>query len=351
MQNILDSLLDQVRAAHEAGTPLRIRGGDSKAFWVRASAETELDVRPYAGVVDYEPSELVVTVRAGTPLAELEQLLDQHNQMLAFEPPRFSSATTLGGAIAAGLSGPRRASAGSARDFVLGLRLIDGQGRDLSFGGRVIKNVAGFDVSRVNAGAFGTLGVITEVSLKVVPKPSFETTREFSLAEGPAIVRMNEWGGKPLPVSATSYANGRLRVRLSGAQVAVEAALRQMGGDEVTDGEAWWNALRDQTAPCFQGERPLWRLSVKSTAQPLGLSGAVMMEWGGALRWIASDHAAPQLFRAAQDAGGHALQFRNGDPLHPRFAPLDSVLARLNRRLKESFDPKGILNPGLPGNF
>ncbi|MHB8353623.1 MAG: glycolate oxidase subunit GlcE [Burkholderiales bacterium] len=351
MQNTLQSLMDQVRNAHASAIPLRIRGGHSKSFWVAAQAPQELDLRPYSGVVDYEPSELVITVRAGTSLAEVESLLLQQGQMLAFEPPHYGPTATLGGAIASGLSGPRRANVGSARDFVLGVRMIDGLGRDLSFGGRVIKNVAGFDVSRLMVGALGSLGVITEVSLKVVPIPAFETTLEWNLQEAAALIRVNEWGSLPLPISATSLYNGRLRVRLSGAEVAVRAAMRQMGGDVVAEGGAWWQSLREQSAPCFETERPLWRLAVKSTSAPLGLSGAILTEWGGALRWIASDHAPAQMHKAARDAGGHALLFRGGNPVCPQLGSLDPVLVQIHRRLKHAFDPKGILNPGLPGNF
>ncbi len=351
MHNTLQSLMGQVREAHAMAMPLRIRGGNSKSFWVYAQASQELDMRPYSGIVDYEPSELVITARAGTPLAEVEALLHQQGQMLAFEPPHYGPTATLGGAIATGLSGPRRASVGSARDFVLGVRMIDGLGRDLSFGGRVIKNVAGFDVSRLMVGALGSLGVITEVSLKVLPVPAFEATLEWHLQEALALTRINEWGSQPLPISATSLHNGRLRVRLSGAEVAVRAAMRQLGGDPVAEGAAWWQSLREQRAPCFDTERPLWRLAVKSTAAPLGLSGAMLTEWGGALRWIASDHAPAQLHKAARDAGGHALLFRGGNPAQPQLGPLDPVLAQIHRRLKHTFDPKGIFNPGLPGNF
>ena len=351
MQNTLHALMDQVRNAHATATPLRIRGGHSKRFWVAADAPQELDLRLYSGIVDYAPSELVITARAGTPLSEVEALLHQQGQMLAFEPPHFAPTATLGGAIATGLSGPRRPHVGSARDFVLGVRMIDGLGRDLSFGGRVIKNVAGFDVSRLMVGALGSLGVITEVSLKVLPVPAFETTLEWQLQEAAALARVNEWGSLPLPVSATSLQNGRLRARLSGAEVAVRAAMRQMGGDPVADGGLWWQSLREQRASFFETERPLWRLAVKSTAAPLGLSGALLTEWGGALRWIASDHAPAQLHKAAGDAGGHALLFRGGNPARPQLGALDPVLAQIHRRLKHAFDPKGILNPGLPGNF
>ena len=351
MDSVLESLIDQVRQAHAQGHTLRIHGGHSKSFWVCAQAHQPLDIRPCRGVVDYAPSELVLTVRAGTPLAEVEALLEAQGQMLAFEPPYYGPTATIGGTLACGLSGPRRASAGSARDFVLGVRLIDGQGRDLSFGGQVIKNVAGFDVSRLMVGAFGSLGVITEASLKVLPRPPFETTREWALPEAVAIARMNEWAGQPLPISATSFHQGRLRARLSGAEVAVQAAVTRLGGEEVPQGTAWWRSLREQTAALFDTARPLWRLAVKSSAPPLGLSGSLLIEWGGALRWIASDHAPAQIQKAARDAQGHALLLRHGQPALPHFATLDPVLMQIHKRLKHAFDPKEIFNPGLPGNF
>lgn len=351
MQAALESLIDQVRRAHATGTPLRLQGGDSKSFWVCAKADQTLDIRPYRGVVDYEPSELVLTVRAGTPLRDVEALLDAQGQMLAFEPPHYGLGATIGGTIACGLSGPRRAAAGSARDFVLGVRLIDGLGRDLSFGGQVIKNVAGFDLSRLMAGSLGSLGVITEVSLKVLPKPPFELTLEWALQEAAALERVNLWAGQPLPVSATSVQNGRLRARLSGAEVAVRAAQIRLGGDVVANGAAWWTAVREQTFAGFDTAKPLWRLAVKSSAPPLGLSGGLITEWGGALRWVASDHAPAQLQKAAQDAGGHALLLRGGHPGSPRFGGLDPALIQIHRKLKQAFDPKGIFNPGLPGNF
>lgn len=347
MNTSFQSLQDQIRTAHALQLPLRIGGGGSKHFWVRPQGSQVLDMRLYTGVVDYEPSELVLTVRAGTSLSEIEHLLDQQGQMLGFEPPHFGPDATIGGTLACGLSGPRRASTGSARDFVLGVRLLDGQGRDLSFGGRVIKNVAGFDVSRVMVGALGTLGVLMEVSLKVIPKPPFEATLEWAMTELEALESMNQWAGQPLPVSASSYQNGRLRVRLSGAEVAVNAAVRQLGGDLVQEGHAWWLQVREQRAACFTTQRPLWRMSVRSNAPPLGFSGAVLTEWGGSLRWIASDHAPAQLQRAAQEAGGHARLFRGGDPYNPQVHPLDPVLVRINKNIKQVFDPNNILNRGL----
>jgi glycolate oxidase FAD binding subunit len=359
---MLDTLIERIRAAHAEGTPLIIQGGGSKTFYGNADEGEVLSTRRLAGVVDYQPKELVLTARAGTPLAEIEALLAEHKQMLAFEPPHFNGPATLGGAIAAGLSGPRRPYAGAVRDFVLGVRLIDGTGQPLRFGGRVIKNVAGYDVSRLMAGALGTLGLLTEVSLKVLPKPAAETTQQFELDEAAAILKMNEWAGQPLPLSATGWHAGLLTVRLSGAESAVHAAQAKLGGEPLHDASGFWQRLRDQATPFFD-KRPLWRLAVKSTTPPLKLGEAQWIEWGGAVRWLASDQPAPRLREIAHAAGGHATLFRGTAPSpHPSprtgeganatpnaindgvFTPLAPALATLHRNLKQRFDPQGILN-------
>ena len=366
---MLTEFLDRIRSAHAANTPLVIQGGGSKTFYGNADEGEVLSTRALTGVVDYQPKELVLTARAGTPLAEIEALLAEQNQMLAFEPPHFGDAATLGGSIAAGLSGPRRPYAGAARDFVLGVRLIDGTGQPLRFGGQVIKNVAGYDVSRLMVGALGTLGLITEVSLKVLPQPAAETTLQFELDEAAAILRMNQWAGQPLPLSAASWHAGLLAVRLSGAASAVHAAQARLGGEPLQDASGFWQRLRDQATPFFD-KRPstlnqnLWRLAVKPTTPPLKLGDAQWIEWGGALRWLASELPAAALREAARQAGGHATLFR-GNPLPnplPRageganvmpsalndgaFAPLAPALATLHRSLKQRFDPRGILNRG-----
>jgi glycolate oxidase FAD binding subunit len=302
-------------------------------------------------VVDYQPKELVLTARAGTPLADIEMLLSEQGQMLAFEPPHFSGNATLGGSIASGLSGPRRPYAGAARDFVLGVRIIDGSGQPLRFGGQVIKNVAGYDVSRLMVGALGTLGLITEVSLKVLPKPATETTLQFELDEADAITKMNQWAGQPLPLSATSWHAGLLTLRLSGAASAVQAAQARLGGETLKDAAAFWQRLRDQTTPFFDKRAPasnqgLWRLSVKPTAPPLNLGDAQWIEWGGAVRWLISDAAADTLRKAAKAAGGHATLFRGTAPVDGAFTPLSPPLSVLHRNLKQRFDPSGILNRG-----
>jgi len=342
---MLTEFLDRIRSAHAANTPLVIQGGGSKTFYGNADEGEVLSTRALTGVVDYQPKELVLTARAGTPLAEIEALLAEQNQMLAFEPPHFGDAATLGGSIAAGLSGPRRPYAGAARDFVLGVRLIDGTGQPLRFGGQVIKNVAGYDVSRLMVGALGTLGLITEVSLKVLPQPALETTLQFELDEAAAIGSMNQWAGQPLPLSASSWHAGLLTLRLSGAASAVRAAQARLGGEPLQDAGAFWQRLRDQATPFFD-KRPLWRLAVKSTTPPLKLGEAQWIEWGGAVRWLASELPAAALREAAGQAGGHATLFRGKAPADGAFAPLAPALATLHRSLKQRFDPRGILNRG-----
>lgn len=348
---MLDSLIERIRAAHAESTPLVLQGGGSKAFYGNADEGEILSTRTLTGVVDYQPKELVLTARAGTPLTEIEALLAEQNQMLAFEPPHFGGAATLGGSIAAGLSGPRRPHAGAARDFVLGVRIIDGTGQPLRFGGQVIKNVAGYDVSRLMVGALGTLGLITEISLKVLPKPATETTLQFELDEAAAILRMNQWAGQPLPLSASSWHAGLLTVRLSGAASAVHAAQARLGGEPLNDAAAFWQRLRDQATPFFD-KRPstlnqsLWRLAVKPTTPPLKLGDAQWIEWGGAVRWLASDLPAAALRVAARQAGGHATLFRGDAPPDGVFTPLAPAMLTLHRALKQRFDPNGIFNRG-----
>lgn len=340
-----DALIERIRWAYENGTPLVIQGSGSKAFYGNAGGGEILDTRGVAGVVDYQPKELVLTARAGTPLAEIEALLEAHQQMLAFEPPHFGGAGTLGGSVAAGLSGPRRPYAGAARDFVLGVRLVDGTGQALRFGGQVIKNVAGYDVSRLMVGALGTLGLVTEVSLKVLPRPTSELTLQFELDEAAALRAMNQWAGLPLPLSATSWHAGLLTLRLGGAAAAVRAAQAKLGGEVLEDATAFWQRLRDHATPFFD-KRPLWRLAVKPTAAPLNLDPRQWIEWGGAVRWIATDLPAATLRHAAQTAGGHATLFRGDTPLDGVFTPLAPALAALHARLKQRFDPRGIFNRG-----
>jgi len=337
---MIEQFAETIRRVAVEGGSVRIRGGASKDFYGVALEGDVLDTRAYTGIVDYEPSELVITVRAGTPLTEVERALAERGQMLAFEPPHFGPDCTIGGAVASGFSGPRRAAAGSARDFVLGVRVLDASGRDLSFGGQVMKNVAGYDLSRFVAGSFGTLALITEVSLKVLPRPIAEATLRFDMDEARAIDTMNRWAGQPLPLSATCFHDSSLWVRLSGAKAAVDAALSKLGGEQPADAEAFWNSIRNQTHPFFETASMLWRLSIRSTTAPFEL-GPQLIEWNGSLRWIAAELDHETGYRTAQTYGGHATLFRGGfkGAGIQRLAP--EVLA-LHQRIKRSLDPNGV---------
>ncbi|MBW8901126.1 MAG: glycolate oxidase subunit GlcE, partial [Massilia sp.] len=287
MQNIVEHFQETVRAAVRDQRSLRIRGGGTKDWYGQRLEGDILATRDYAGIVDYEPTELVITARCGTPLAEIEAALTERGQMLAFEPPYFGADATIGGAIASGLSGPRRANSGALRDFVLGCKLLDGKGDVLAFGGQVMKNVAGYDVSRLQAGALGTLGLLLEVSVKALPRAPREATLVFDgVAEVDAIRRLNEWAGQPLPVSASCWHDGVLALRLSGANAAVDAAIRALGGDVMPDCARFWVDLREQRHAFFEGDMPLWRLSVPSTVGAIVLGSAQLIEWGGAQRWL-----------------------------------------------------------------
>jgi glycolate oxidase FAD binding subunit len=344
--DFIADLCERVRAAHDARTPLRLRGGGTKDFYGGEPRGEIVEMGGYTGIVAYEPRELVLTVRAGTPLAEVERALAAERQMLPFEPPHFGDRSTVGGAVAAGLSGPRRPYAGSVRDFVLGARVVNGKGEDLSFGGRVIKNVAGYDVSRAMAGALGTLGAITEVSFKVLPRPATEITLGYQMDEAAATARVNEWAGKPLPLAGSAWLGGRLLVRLAGAASAVQAARAKMGGDEASDLPGFWTALRDQRIAFFAGDEPLWRISVPQAARPLGLGEPTLVEWGGGVRWLRGALDAAAVRDVAARAGGHATLFRGGDKAVGAFHPLAPAVEKIHRRLKAAFDPAGILNPG-----
>jgi glycolate oxidase FAD binding subunit len=356
MDAALSPLVERIRAAAAQGTPLRIRGGGSKDFYGETLQGEVLETSALRGIVNYEPSELVVTVRAGTPLAELEQALAQQGQSLPFEPPHFGPAATVGGMVACGLSGPARASVGAVRDYVLGLQLVNGRGEELVFGGQVMKNVAGYDVSRLVAGSMGTLGLVTEVSLKVLPLPPGEATLRFELSQAEALRRLNAWGGQPLPLNASCWVEedglGGLYLRLRGAVAAVEAACRSLGGERLDAAGAagQWNALREQSMPWFGAApgRDLWRLSVPQTAPELDLPESPLVEWHGAQRWVRIAPAEGARVRAAAlAAGGHAILFRSTRAdATGRMTPLAPAVATIHERLKKQFDPAGIFNRG-----
>jgi glycolate oxidase FAD binding subunit len=345
MDTPLDSYREVLARASESGTPVVIRGSGSKSFYGRPVDGTPLDISAHTGIIDYSPPELVITARAGTRLADLEDALAAEDQMLPFEPPHFGPDATLGGTIACGLSGPRRPFTGAARDFVLGITCINGRGELLRFGGQVMKNVAGYDISRTLTGSLGSLALLLEISLKVLPRAQRELTLRRQASETEAIALFNRWAGQPLPLSAAAFVDGELRVRLSGFEQGVAAAADVVGGEEIQDGDAFWQGLREQTLSFFTGDRPLWRVSVPPASAPLQLEGETLLDWGGAQRWIRTDRPADVIRRAAGAAGGHATRFRDHDR-DDVFHPLPAPLLALQQRLKASFDPAGILNPG-----
>lgn len=362
MEFVLRELCEQVMTARAGHRPLFVMGGGSKSFYGNYRAVTPqdghclLDMTPYNGIISYQPSELVVTARAGTPLAMLEAVLDEQGQMLAFEPPHFGSTATVGGCVAAGLAGPRRMAAGAVRDYVLGARLLDSQGRVLSFGGEVMKNVAGYDVSRLLAGSHGIFGAILDVSLKVMPRPYEERTVRYDATEAQALQHFAVWRARPLAVSASCWVpadgdEGCVTVRLSGAPAAVRAAARHIGGDEMdpADAQRFWTSLREQTHPFFSRGLPLWRLALPPAAPGLGLDRPALIEWGGGQRWVSGNADAHAMRELAQRLGGHATLFRANGTATPDdgvFHPLSPGVAAITRRLKHELDPAGLFNPG-----
>ncbi len=336
----------QIQDAYAAETPLCIQGGGSKAFYGRKIKAEILDVSANAGVISYEPTELVITVRAGTTISEINEVLAKQNQMLAFEPPCFATNATAGGMVACGLSGPRRPYVGAVRDFVLGLKCLNGKAEILNFGGQVMKNVAGYDVSRLMTGAMGTLGVLLEISLKVLPKPEYELTLKGESDVATAIQLMNKWAGQSIPISATSFHDGNIYIRLSGHKSAVHAASSQFSLSEYTDGENYWESLREHRHDFFSDDENLWRLSVPSTTEKLNINGQWLVEWGGTLRWLETSESTEQIRNVVSKAGGHATLFRGGDREGDVFQPLSSGIEQLHVALKNAFDPKRILNRG-----
>ena len=351
MENVLQTFKERIATATVNKSPLRIKGNGTKDWYGQSLQGEVLDTTTYSGIIAYDPTELVITARAGTSLREIGKALSEKNQMLAFEPPRFDGLATIGGIVASGLSGPRRQAVGAVRDFVLGAVLMDGKADVLHFGGQVMKNVAGYDVSRLLTGSMGTLGLILEVSIKVLPRPVAQQSLQFAMTQEQALHQLNLWGGQPLPLSASCWHNGLLAIRLSGAQAAVDAAIKKMGGDALPEPEKFWDRLREQEHAFFDGvmqdkEHGLWRLSVPSVAPVLNLQGEQCIEWGGAQRWLKTTASASAVRAAAEQAGGHATLFKGGDKSVGVFHPLQPAVERIHRNLKNAFDPAGIFNPG-----
>lgn len=367
MKYEIAQLSEQVLEARANFRPVLIQGGNTKSFYGNAFERSDqdpvsLDMRTLKGIVNYEPTELVMTALAGTPLQEIIDTLSASGQMLAFDPPAFGAQATLGGCVASGLSGPGRLGAGPLKDFVLGSHLLDAQGRILKFGGEVMKNVAGYDVSRLLAGSMGMFGALLQVSVKVAPKPIQTTTLEWECNESESLAMCHGMRAHPLPVSASAWeligsmdaqapgSKGRLRVRLAGAPAAIESARRKLGGQVTPDQEAaqYWQDLREQRLPFFSAPQ-LWRIATAPGAAMLNL-GPTLIEWGGTQRWIAAQLDPAMVRKAAEQAQGHATLFRRGAgqvmPEQGVFQPLSPAVLTVVRRLKQEFDPKGVFNPG-----
>ena len=339
------TLVETVRASIEAQTPMAIRGGNSKAFYGAPVTGETLDLSGHEGIIDYDPVELGISCRAGSRLEEIRQLLADNGQHLPFEPPAFGDKATIGGTVACGFSGPGRPWAGSLRDYLLGVKLINGKGEALKFGGQVMKNVAGYDVSRLMAGSMGTLGVLLEVSFKVLPQPAESLTLGYACGQDEAIGRVSQWSAQPLPLSAACWQNGQLSVRLAGAGSEVDKAAALMAPETRSTDMVLWENLREHRMEFFTGSTNLWRISVPAATPPLELEGDCLLDWGGAQRWYCGPEEPEKIRSLAGRAGGHATLFR-GESEAPRFHPLPAGLRQLHQRIRQAFDPYGLFNPG-----
>jgi glycolate oxidase FAD binding subunit len=342
----LSQLLDQVRGAISDAEPLCIVGGNSKRHLGREPTGKPISVVDHAGVVDYQPTELVVTVRAGTTLSELQEILAEENQFLACEPPEFDGKATVGGTLACNQSGPSRPWYGSIRDHVLGVRLINGKGEHLRFGGQVMKNVAGYDVSRLQAGAMGTYGLLTEVSLKVLPQPESSITVRRRLDADAAIRVMNEVGMTPTPLTGACWHDGDLYFRLSGPTDVIKVAASGFDGEALADGVAFWMALREQTLPFFGAAKDQWRLSLRSNTPHCKPEKDWLIDWGGAQRWLAGQHDRDELESIAAGSGGELTHHRGGDRSAEVLPSQSSHKRAVLTHMKQAFDPAGVFNPG-----
>ncbi|MBT8048224.1 MAG: glycolate oxidase subunit GlcE [Xanthomonadales bacterium] len=337
-------IAESVRKAIQGNRPLQIKGGDSKAFYGYPAQGDPLDVSAHSGVVEYDPGELVITCRAGSLLSEIRSILRENGQHLPFEPPAFGDQATIGGTVACGFSGPRRPWAGSLRDYLLGVKLLNGLGEVVHYGGQVMKNVAGYDMSRLMAGSLGTLGVLLETSFKVLPVPARERTLQFDCSQAEAIRRVNEWSAQPLPLSGAFWWQEKLRVRLSGTESETERAARRLGADRDLEADGSWQELREHQTAFFTGSETLWRLSLPPATAPLDLAGECLVDWGGAQRWYRNSMAEDEIRERAALAGGHATLFRGSGEVR-RFHPLPDALNNMQKKIKQALDPNAIFNP------
>ena len=344
MSDHSQTLQQQVKDNIERGQAMQITAGGSKEFYAQSIEGEAISVIEHDGIINYEPTELFVTARCGTRLQEIEETLAQQNQMLAFEPPSFNEQATLGGCIAAGLSGPRRPFAGAVRDVTLGTKVLNGQGEILHFGGEVMKNVAGYDISRLMAGSMGTLGIILETSLKVLPKPEIEVTTSFELTERASISRINKLCAQPFPISASCFDGKQLFIRLSGTEAGIKSALNNLGGEQLDDADSFWNDLKNQRHSFFNTNKRIWRLSLKPSTPPLEILGEQLIEWRGAQRWLASDQNPEIIRELIEQHGGHATIFKNQQDDDLVFHPITGKLHELHLNVKLAMDPHCLFN-------
>lgn len=345
MSDCRDEIASKLHDAFQRKQALQIKAGSTKQFYGRDIQAEALSLTDHSGIIEYEPSELYITARSGTPLREIEQTIAEQQQILPCEPPYFGATATLGGTIACGLAGPRRASAGNVRDCILGTEILNGKGELLRFGGKVMKNVAGYDVSRLMCGALGTLGVLMSVSLRLLPKPACEQTIVLALDSSTAISKMNQLANTPMPISATFYDGHELYIRLSSSLSAVEACKNEIDGEIVNNNDMFWTNIKEQTHDFFNSDEPLWRISVPPSTETLNISGENVIEWNGALRWYKSDADESTIRTEAERVRGHATLFK-GNTTNQIFHPLPMLSMKLHKKLKQVLDPVGILNPG-----
>ncbi|MCB1754847.1 MAG: glycolate oxidase subunit GlcE [Gammaproteobacteria bacterium] len=346
-QQQIDGYTERVRQAYDNKIPLHIRGGGSKLFFTGQNPEAEVfDCSGYNGIVSYEPSELVITVRAGTTLRAVESMLASKGQQFPFEPPAYSMATTIGGMVASGFSGSRRPFSGAVRDAVLGIKLLNGKGEVLQFGGQVIKNVAGYDISRLVTGSFGTLGIILEASIKVVPRPPTEQTFSIEVAPGKIFSELRRLRSASNNLSGLACDGERVFYRLAGSEKSVKQIAAKLGGEEQVETQAFWKALNKQQLPFFNEDQPIWRISLPPAAPELDFGGDAVLDWAGALRWVKSSKSAEEIQSMAGAVGGHAMLFRSPEKKSMSLDLPSPTAERIHQRIKHSLDPHSIFNPG-----
>ena len=351
--DISSDLKLQLEQAAADKAKLNITGNNTKSFLgVIADNADTLNVSAHSGVISYEPTELVITARAGTTLREINAKLAEYRQTLAFEPPAYGRNATLGGTVACALAGPARPYLGGTRDHILGCRVLNGKGQILQFGGEVMKNVAGYDVSRLMTGAMGTLGILLDISVKVMPQVDHELTLSTAIDTDNAIDQMQALAGYGLPVTASAYSDGTMVTRLSGTEVAVNAAADKLissteNSVKPSDNAEFWTQLKEHTHPFFQNRSSLWRISVPALTKPIDLNGSWLYDWAGMQRWLHTDEPADTVRSQSAAAGGHATLYRGTEELKRSagvFHPLPAPLLKLQQRLKHEFDPHGVFN-------